>query len=171
MLLPAVLCLILPGPLAAASSKTASQKTTAARKSAAKPGTSTRRASARRQSRRVSYRYRLAQLRMQPERIEEIQAALQQAEYLQQDPNGKWDDATRAAMGHYQADNGFSVTGQPDAKSLMKLGLGPHALPEDADPNAGARASVDASTKVPPATPGDQPETRAPTTPNSPHQN
>jgi hypothetical protein len=45
-------------------------------------------------------------------------------------------------MRRYQADRGFPVTGLPEAKSLMKLGLGPHALPEALDGSA-ARASAD----------------------------
>ncbi len=39
-------------------------------------------------------------------------------------------------MRHYQSNNGFTATGLPDAKSLMKLGLGPHPLPEDVQASA-----------------------------------
>ena len=78
-------------------------------------------------------------LRIQPERVTEIQQALRQAGYLQREPNGAWDDATRKAMRRYQTENGFASTGLPDAKSLMKLGLGPHPLPEDVDPKYALR--------------------------------
>ena len=81
---------------------------------------------------------------MQPskDRISEIQEALIREGYLKQEATGKWDDSTRSAMRNYQESNGFSVTGLPDAKSLMKLGLGPHPLPEDVDPSFAGRASI-----------------------------
>jgi hypothetical protein len=43
-------------------------------------------------------------------------------------------------MLHYQTDHGFPATGLPEAKSLMKLGLGSHPLPPELDhgPVAGA---------------------------------
>jgi peptidoglycan hydrolase-like protein with peptidoglycan-binding domain len=98
----------------------------------------------RKRSRRTSYRYRLARLRLEPQRVQEIQQALIQAGYLNQEPTGRWDEPTKDAMRRYQADHGFPATGLPEAKSLMKLGLGPHPLPEDCDPAAQARASSDA---------------------------
>ena len=64
-------------------------------------------------------------------RVEEIQGALSHAGYYQGEPTGTWDDRTRDAMRHYQSANGFGATGLPDAKSIMKLGLGPHPLPEE----------------------------------------
>jgi hypothetical protein len=45
-------------------------------------------------------------------------------------------------MKEYQRANGFDCTGLPDAKSLMKMGLGPHPLPLDVDPMAQARPEV-----------------------------
>ncbi len=66
---------------------------------------------------------------LQPERVLEIQQALVKAGTLHEEPNGKWDDATREAMRQYQEQNGFAPTGLPEAKPLMKLGLGPHPLP------------------------------------------
>jgi hypothetical protein len=94
-------------------------------------------------ARRAAARRRRAQLRPEPERIQEIQQALVQAGYLNAQPNGRWDDQTREAMRRYQADHGFPVTGLPEAKSLMKLGLGPHPLPADLDASSGARAGAD----------------------------
>jgi len=81
-------------------------------------------------------------LRPEPERIQEIQQALVHAGYLNAQPNGRWDDQTREAMRRYQADHGFPVTGLPEAKSLMKLGLGPHPLPADLDASGGAKAGT-----------------------------
>ena len=104
-------------------------------------------------------RRRRARLRPEPERIEEIQQALIQAGYLNAQPNGRWDDQTREAMRRYQADHGFPTTGLPEAKSLMKLGLGPHPLPADVDSGNGAKAGADAvsNTASPPDTPQNPP--------------
>jgi Putative peptidoglycan binding domain len=79
---------------------------------------------------------RFASLHMQPARAEQIQQALISAGDLHESPTGRWDTQTRDAMRRYQQQNGFGVTGMPDAKSLMKMGLGPHPLPPDADPLA-----------------------------------
>ena len=102
---------------------------------------------------------RRAHLRPEPERIQEIQQALVQAGYLNAQPNGRWDDQTREAMRRYQADHGFPATGLPEAKSLMKLGLGPHPLPEDLDASSGARTGTGtvSDTPAPPDTQQDPP--------------
>jgi hypothetical protein len=100
-------------------------------------------------------RRRRALLRPEPERIQEIQQALVQAGYLNAQPNGRWDDQTREAMRRYQADHGFPATGLPEAKSLMKLGLGPHPLPADLDASSGAKAGAD-PVSDPPARPDTQ---------------
>jgi len=107
-----------------------SGKTPAPRKSSYKP----------RRPRSQTFRYRLARLKLQPERISEIQQGLVKAGYLNQEPNGQWDDPTRDAMRRYQRANGFPDTGLPEAKSLMKLGLGPHPLPEELDSTVQAGA-------------------------------
>jgi peptidoglycan hydrolase-like protein with peptidoglycan-binding domain len=97
-------------------------------------------------------------LRPEPERIQEIQQALVQAGYLNAQPNGRWDDQTREAMRRYQADHGFPVTGLPEAKSLMKLGLGPHPLPADLDTGSGTRPGAGAVSDTPaPADPQQPP--------------
>jgi peptidoglycan hydrolase-like protein with peptidoglycan-binding domain len=82
-------------------------------------------------------------MKIQPHRVIEIQQSLIEVGYLQQEPIGKWDSATRDAMLRYQTDHGFRATGFPEAKSLMKLGLGPHPLPADLDPTAQARARAE----------------------------
>jgi peptidoglycan hydrolase-like protein with peptidoglycan-binding domain len=94
-------------------------------------------------------------LRPEPERIQEIQQALVQAGYLKAQPNGRWDDQTREAMRRYQADHGFPATGLPEAKSLMKLGLGPHPLPAELDASSGTSAGADPARNSP-ATPNSQ---------------
>jgi peptidoglycan hydrolase-like protein with peptidoglycan-binding domain len=59
-----------------------------------------------------------------PDRIKEIQAALQKDGSYQGESTGKWDAATSDAMRKYQDKNGISPTGKIDAISLNKLGLG-----------------------------------------------
>ncbi len=76
---------------------------------------------------------RLARLHLEPERVNQIQEALIREGYLQGDTTGQWDARTREAMLRYQTDHGFPATGLPEAKSLMKLGLGSHPLPADLD--------------------------------------
>jgi peptidoglycan hydrolase-like protein with peptidoglycan-binding domain len=125
----------------------------------------TTRASARRR-RPLSSRQRLAQLHLSPSRVEEIQRALMQAGYMDEEPRGQWDTRTREAMRRYQADHGFPATGLPEAKSLMKLGLGPHALPANLDPSATARATVDSAAGGPArSNPPASPDASDPTSP------
>jgi peptidoglycan hydrolase-like protein with peptidoglycan-binding domain len=59
-----------------------------------------------------------------PDRIREIQSALQREGALNAEPTGKWDDATIAAMKKYQENQGLNPTGKIDALTLNKLGLG-----------------------------------------------
>ena len=59
-----------------------------------------------------------------PDRIREIQTALQKDGSYQGEPTGKWDAATMDAMKKYQDKIGVSPTGKIDAVSLNKLGLG-----------------------------------------------
>jgi peptidoglycan hydrolase-like protein with peptidoglycan-binding domain len=58
------------------------------------------------------------------DRISEIQAALAKNGSYTGEPNGKWDDASVAAMKKYQAAHGLNPTGRLDAPTLQKLGLG-----------------------------------------------
>ena len=82
---------------------------------------------------------RRSAMRPEPQRVQEIQRALIQAGELHEEPTGTWDEATRDAMKRYQERRGFNVTGLPDSKSLMEMGLGPHPLP----PEVATRASLD----------------------------
>lgn len=93
----------------------------------------------RRYSRASSSRRRITpHTEIQPGRAGQIQQALIEAGDLHGQPTGQWDAQTRAAMKLYQKQNGFATTGLPDAKSLMKMGLGPHPLPTQVDPLARA---------------------------------
>jgi len=118
------------------------------------PAYSTQRkgSTARRRSRPLTGRQRLAQIHLQPERVQAIQQALAREGYLQGDPSGQWDARTHDAMLHYQAANGFPATGLPEAKSLMKLGLGSHPLPPELDRGRAAAPAAPASIlAMPPA--------------------
>lgn len=58
-------------------------------------------------------------------RAHEIQTALIREHYLNGQPSGIWDDVTQKAMKRYQADQGWQSKTTPDARALIKLGLGP----------------------------------------------
>lgn len=62
---------------------------------------------------------------IEPERVSQIQAALIKVHYLNGEPNGEWNTLTIAAMQKFQADNNWQTKLMPDARALMKLGLGP----------------------------------------------
>ena len=107
-------------------------------------------------------------MHLEPDRVREIQQALARDGYLKSEPSGIWDEPTHAAMLRYQNDHGFSPTGLPDAKSLMKLGLGPHPLPAELDPTLARTASPNTTkTDSPaPATPPAIPATQQDETPS-----
>lgn len=92
--------------------------------------------------------WRRGQQKVDPQRAREIQEALVREHYLKGEPSGRWDDATQSAMQRYQATNGWQTKTIPDARALIKLGLGPshdHLLnPESAMTTApqGQSASV-----------------------------
>ena len=58
-------------------------------------------------------------------RATQIQEALIREHYMTGTPTGQWDDATKAAMTKFQADNGWQTKLTPDSRALIKLGLGP----------------------------------------------
>jgi len=55
----------------------------------------------------------------------EIQQALIREHYLQGEPSGEWDQSTREALIRFQDDNHWQTKILPDARALIKLGLGP----------------------------------------------
>ncbi len=59
------------------------------------------------------------------QRATQIQTALISSGYLTGTPSGAWDDKTQAAMEKLQADNGWQTKLVPDARAIIKLGLGP----------------------------------------------
>ncbi len=62
---------------------------------------------------------------MSSERATQIQTALIKAGYLSGTPSGTWDASSQAAMEKLQADNGWPTKFVPDARAIIKLGLGP----------------------------------------------
>lgn len=92
-----------------------------------------------------------AQAAPTPDRIKEIQAALQKDGSYQGEPTGKWDAATIEAMKRYQDKNGFPSTGKIDALSLDKLGLGSETAGKGAPTPATTASSSSTSTPAPPA--------------------
>ena len=66
---------------------------------------------------------------MDPARATEIQTALIRKGYLSGAPTGVWDSATEAAMQKYQADHGWQTKLTPDARAIIKLGLGSSTTP------------------------------------------
>ena len=62
---------------------------------------------------------------IQPERARAIQAALIREHYLSGEATGVWDSDTQSAMTRFQEDNGWQSKVTPDARALIKLGLGP----------------------------------------------
>jgi len=87
----------------------------------------------------------MAHLHPGADRVTAIQQKLAEVGYLKEEPNGQWDDQTREAMRRYQEDYGFPATGLPEAKSLMKLGLGPHPLPPELDHTTAANTTPSGS--------------------------
>ena len=89
------------------------------------------------------------------DRARDIQTALIREHYIQGEPSGTWDSATQAAMQRYQADHGWQAKTTPDARALIKLGLGPshdHLLnPESAMTTTPAAGDPKAGTKQTPA--------------------
>jgi hypothetical protein len=59
------------------------------------------------------------------DRTLEIQQALIREHYLYGEATGEWDQATRDALTHFQGDNHWQTKILPDARALIKLGLGP----------------------------------------------
>jgi peptidoglycan hydrolase-like protein with peptidoglycan-binding domain len=96
--------------------------------------------------RRRHYHHYL-QVRMQPSRVQEIQAALAKAGFFHDKPDGVWGQATRDAMKQFQKQHGFAPTGLPEAKPLMLLGLGPHPLPPGLLPVPRVRPAAEAGSE------------------------
>jgi len=68
---------------------------------------------------------RKGQQGIKEDRARAIQVALIREHYLDGEATGVWDSRTQTAMQKFQADNGWQTKVLPDARALIKLGLGP----------------------------------------------
>jgi hypothetical protein len=59
------------------------------------------------------------------DRARDIQEALIRQHYLSGTASGVWDNDSKAAMAKFQKDQGWQSKRIPDARALIKLGLGP----------------------------------------------
>jgi hypothetical protein len=94
---------------------------------------------------------RKGQQKIDKQRALQIQSALIREHYMDGKPSGVWDETTQQAMQKYQADNGWQSKTTPDARALIKLGLGPdqeHLLNPES-----AMTSVPAATNSTPLEP------------------
>jgi len=73
----------------------------------------------------ANWRHR-GQQKIDAQRAREIQEALIREHYLDGEATGVWNDAAQRAMERYQADNDWQSKTVPDARALIKLGLGPN---------------------------------------------
>src|SRR5690242_19761607 len=57
--------------------------------------------------------------------IRDLQLRLREAGYDPGPADGAWGAGTRDALARYQADHGFPITGEPDRRTVLTLGLDP----------------------------------------------
>jgi len=137
----------------AQTGETGKQAPSASAKTASGKGTAK---SHKKKSRKSASSRKRGQQKIDAERTRQIQTALIREHYLIGKPSGAWDSTTQAALQKYQADNGWQSKTVPDARALIKLGLGPdqeHLLnPESA---MTSRVAPPHSTTSTPAAPSD----------------
>jgi hypothetical protein len=111
---------------AATHSTTAKKTTSTAHTSASHSASSKTASTAKRTASRKKKTARVrGQQKIDSERATTIQAALIREHYLTGEPTGNWNDASEDAMRRYQADHGWQTKEVPDARALIRLGLGP----------------------------------------------
>jgi hypothetical protein len=114
--------------LTAATASTAKKKSTshAVSKSGSKSAGGSTSAKGRRSSSRKKKSARTrGQQKIDSERAQSIQEALIREHYLNGEATGTWNQASEDAMRRYQSDHGWQSKTVPDARALIKLGLGP----------------------------------------------
>lgn len=120
--LAALLCCLLLSSTASFAKVTKSSQKPGSAASAAKNKKAKVRG--KRSARRGAWK-RHGQQAIKEERTREIQRALVREKYLAGEATGDWDQRTQEAMRRYQGDNGWQSKVLPDARALIKLGLGP----------------------------------------------
>jgi hypothetical protein len=108
-----------------ASAQTSNPSAKAADTSTTKPGSAATHKAKGKKTRKSAGRRVRGQQKIDPKRTQEIQEALIREHYLEGKPSGVWNDTTQRAMQRYQADNNWQSKTTPDARALIKLGLGP----------------------------------------------
>jgi len=106
-------------------------------------------ASKSKKSRKSTAKRTHGQQKIDQKRTLEIQEALIREHYLDGKPTGVWNDATQQAMQKYQADNNWQSKTTPDARALIKLGLGP-----DHDHLLNPESAMTSQPQARPSTPG-----------------
>jgi putative peptidoglycan binding protein len=148
-------CVALLGATLASAQEPASQPSTSAVPHSSAPAHKT--SSKHKKSHKSASSRARGQKNIDPQRAQEIQQALIREHYLDGKATGVWNDSTQHAMQRYQADNGWQSKTTPDARALIKLGLGPddqHLLnPESAMTNR-SQAARNVSTSNPATTTG-----------------
>jgi hypothetical protein len=145
-------------PAAKPPSKTTSQSqasTSSHAKSINSAGASAGSSKSKRSRKKANRRPR-GQQKIDRERALEIQEALIREHYLTGKPTGVWNDATQQAMQRYQADNNWQSKTTPDARALIKLGLGPdhqHLLNPESAMTSQPQAAQGVSAPTPASTP------------------
>ena len=153
-----------PAPQPASTPSTSHASTSSHSKKSKPTGTSTHSTAGKsKKSRKSAGKRSHGQQKIDSQRTLEIQEALIRERYLTGKPSGVWNDATQQAMQRYQADNNWQSKTTPDARALIKLGLGPdhqHLLnPESAmttQPQGTHDASISAQPGPGTAAPGKQ---------------
>jgi Putative peptidoglycan binding domain len=133
----------------AATKQPASHTSTASHKKSSKSSSTTHSTTSKGKKSRKAAASRHGQQKIDPQRALEIQQALIREHYLTGKPSGVWNDETQQAMQRYQADNNWQSKTTPDARALIKLGLGPdheHLLNPDSAMTSQSQAPSSIST-------------------------
>ena len=151
------------GALALTALPSRADTSTPSSKSNTSSATTHHKASAKhKKSHKTASSHQRGQQKIDAQRAKQIQEALIREHYLSGTPSGVWDSATQEAMERYQADNGWQSKTSPDARALIKLGLGPdneHLLnPESAMTSHPVPRSVPSAPATPEASTTTQPQ-------------
>ena len=131
----------------AATRQPASHTSTSSHKKSSSPSTHSTTSKGKKSRKSAANRH--GQQKIDPQRTLEIQQALIREHYLTGKPSGVWNDETQQAMQRYQADNNWQSKTTPDARALIKLGLGPdheHLLNPDSAMTSQSQAPSSIST-------------------------
>jgi peptidoglycan hydrolase-like protein with peptidoglycan-binding domain len=92
---------------------------------ATKPAQTKARATRHPARRHPAQSWRTGQMHPDPERYKQLQQALAEKGYLNQQPTGVWDQQSTDALRRFQKDQNLEPSGKLDARTIIALGLGP----------------------------------------------